>query len=290
MKSVFAFAALAGWILISFSSPLSSRVEVQARAAAAPVFDAATIKPARPGQNGGSVSTLPRSGRLYVQNYTLPLLVRTAYQVRLEDVVGGPDWRERDRFDIEAKAEQPVDNEQALFLMLRSLLADRFKFTFHFETREVPMYALVSSRNVPKLRKVADAAKAEAPRNSPGGGGRGGATCGPGVGARFGSLQLSGDASGARQVSGSASMPELAGFLSTLLRCRTVLDQTNTEGVFEVNLQWRQTPPSEFYVPDGSPDPELLSEMQSQLGLRLESRKGAGEVLVIDHAESPSEN
>jgi len=176
---------------------------------ATPAFEGATIKPARPGQRGGSVTTLPRSGRLYVQNYSLVLLVRTAYQVRLEDVTGGPDWRESVTYDIEAKAEQPVDNDQTLFLMLRSLLAERFKLAIHREIRDVPIYALVIGKNGPKLRKVSDQNPAPAARDTAGAGGRGG--CGPGTGA-YGTLQLGGDAAGARRISLDArSLPARAG-------------------------------------------------------------------------------
>ena len=71
----------------------------------------------------------------------------TAYGVRIEDISGGPAWRDKDRLNIEAKAAGPVANEQTLFLMLRSLLAGRFKRTVHRETKEIPAYDLVLGRN-----------------------------------------------------------------------------------------------------------------------------------------------
>jgi len=225
---------------------------------------------------------------LYVQNYSLVLLVRTAYQVRLEDVTGGPDWRESATYDIEAKSEQPVADDQTLFLMLRSLLAERFKLAIHREVRDVPIYALVTGKNGPKLRKVSDQNPAPAARDTAGAGGRGG--CGPGTGVVYGTLQLGGDAAGARRVSGRASMSELAGFLSTLVRCRPVLDKTAIAGIFDINLEWRQTPPNDFPLPPSPLDPELASVIQDALGLRLEEQMGPGEVQVIDHAEKPSEN
>src|SRR6185503_2826125 len=82
------------------------------------------------------ITTQPRSGRLIIQNQTLLSIIKTAYGVRPEIILGGPDWRDKDKFDIEAKAERPVSDEAALFVMLRSLLAQRFKLVTKREMRE----------------------------------------------------------------------------------------------------------------------------------------------------------
>ena len=52
-------------------------------------------------------------------------------------VVGGPDWMRTDRYDIEAKADGPLelaDRQQAVM----TLLTERFQFVSHRERREVP--------------------------------------------------------------------------------------------------------------------------------------------------------
>ncbi len=68
---------------------------------------------------------------------------------------------------------------------------------------------------------------------------------------------------------------------------RPVLDETGIAGTFDINLQW--TPDSTEQKPDPS-RPSLFTAVQEQLGLKLESRKGPVEILVIDRAERPSEN
>jgi len=77
-------------------------------------------------------------------------------------------------------------------------------------------------------------------------------------------------------------MPALAHFLSSLLG-RPVLDKTGIDGDFALKFEW---------VPrDASPDgPSIFTVLEEQLGLKLESRKGPVEILVVDHAERPSEN
>jgi uncharacterized protein (TIGR03435 family) len=66
---------------------------------------------------------------------------------------------------------------------------------------------------------------------------------------------------------------------------RTVLNQTDLSGTFEINLEWIAEPTLQ-----GELDPALKSVIQGSLGLRAEDRKGPGEILVIDHAERPTEN
>jgi uncharacterized protein (TIGR03435 family) len=51
-----------------------------------------------------------RAGRYEIHNANMVDLVRTAYGVDAENVVGGPNWVEYDRFDVIAKAEVPAQN------------------------------------------------------------------------------------------------------------------------------------------------------------------------------------
>jgi uncharacterized protein (TIGR03435 family) len=123
-------------------------------AAPRPSFEVATIKPNTP--DGGQMMITRPGGRLSVVGATLKMLVGAAYRVRDFQVIGGPNWINTDRFDIEAKAEQGAnirDGETGL-LMMQSLLADRFQLKIHKETRELPLYELVVAREGVKLQFV----------------------------------------------------------------------------------------------------------------------------------------
>src|SRR4249920_1268401 len=86
-------------------------------------------------------------GRFVAANIPLRLLIRTAFQLQDDQIVGGPKWLATDRFDIEARAPEPPGPPNAqLLAMLRSLLADRFKLTTHSEKRELPVFALERAR------------------------------------------------------------------------------------------------------------------------------------------------
>ena len=78
-------------------------------------------------------------------NAPLMMLIQNAYTVQASQVVGGPPWINSDGYDIEAKPEGNTDREH-MWLMLQSLLADRFKLALHRETRELPVYALTMTK------------------------------------------------------------------------------------------------------------------------------------------------
>jgi uncharacterized protein (TIGR03435 family) len=127
-----------------------------AQAPASPAFDVASIKPNKSATFNRGFS-MP-ADRFEATNAPLQLLVEAAYgepgppSQMLADyqVSGGPSWINTDRFDIVAKAGSDVPVGMAgarqKLLMLRTLLAERFKLTVHHETRDAPIYALVLAR------------------------------------------------------------------------------------------------------------------------------------------------
>ena len=78
----------------------------------------------------------------------MPIYITFAYKLALAReqlqamLAGLPKWLGTDVFEIKAKAEGNPTKDQ-MRLMLRSLPADRFRLKIHFESREMPVYALV---------------------------------------------------------------------------------------------------------------------------------------------------
>ena len=222
-------------------------------------FDAASIKPNK--SASGSSSWNSRPGYLLMRNQTLIACMAIAYQLKADQITGGPKWVDSDRFDIEARAVGPAKDPE-LFVMLQALLADRFQLKFHRDGRKPRSgYGLVVGKNGLKIRPV-DAG----PQRS--------------------------NSSGGRLLAERVSMDKLAETLAIILRA-PVSNVTNTSGVFSFELEWSpeatrlSTSPEAGETPTG---PSLFSVLQDHLGLKLEARKESVELLVIDQAERPSEN
>src|SRR5688572_6372978 len=130
---------------------------------ATPAFDAVSIKVNRSGQQGGSSRAQP--GRYVGVNVTLMRLIRLAYRP-IQEFDGGPEWKDRDHFDVEAATSANATQPQML-AMMRAMLTDRFKLRAHTETRALPVYELHLSRSDGRLgaalRRVADACPPPAP-------------------------------------------------------------------------------------------------------------------------------
>jgi uncharacterized protein (TIGR03435 family) len=226
------------------------------QSAAGPQFEVASIKPSSADPHSSGMNT--GNGRLTANNVTLKRCLMGAYGVGPNQIFGGPDWLDSDRFEITAKAEQPVD-DHALMAMLQTLLAERFKLILHREMKPVQAYVIEVGKNGPKLEK------------------------GDGTGAKT-------DNGRGNLVVTNTTMDRFAEILSRQMDL-PVVNQTGLEGVFNLKLKW--TPESarpaapDAAVPDG---PSVFTAIQEQLGLRLHAQKVPVEVLVIDHVEKPSAN
>jgi len=136
-------------------------------AAKPPEFDVVSIRPNKDGaQMSGngvvrmtSAAMSPPDG-FKATNVSLKMLVATAYGIKPDQITGGADWVDSTHYDINAKvvAPDPADfhplTSTQRNLMLRSLLADRFKLVVHNETKEAPTYELVVAKNGPKLQEA----------------------------------------------------------------------------------------------------------------------------------------
>lgn len=221
-------------------------------------------------------------------NVPLRLLIRMAYQVQDDQIVDAPGWVGVEHFDVVAKAPDdtpvaPPGQPGPLLLMMRTLLADRFKLSVHHETREAPAYALVRARREgalgPAMRSsttdCAAVAAARARNDSP-----------PPSSAPLCGIR----AAGGRMVAGGQSLSQMTTVLSQIVR-RTVIDRTGLSGAYDFELNW--TPEVAGQPPADSPPqtadaPSIFTALQEQLGLKLESIKVPIDVLVIDHVEHPS--
>jgi uncharacterized protein (TIGR03435 family) len=231
--------------------------------AQAPEFEVASIKPSPPGAGGRSFTQSP-GGRLTTSNASLKMLIAFAYQVMPEQVAGGPAWVESDGFDIETKGTSANVTQSQFRQMILGLLMERFHMTARRETRELPVYSLVQAKNGAKLKEASDD--------------------NPNVGVR---IEAPGQMTGVK-----ATMAMLATALFRPLQ-RKVIDETGLPGSYSFKLQFapesKRAGPSAEGAP-ASDAPSIFTALQEQLGLSLKPGKGPVEVVVVDHAEKPTQN
>ena len=88
------------------------------------------------------------------------------------------------------------------------------------------------------------------------------------------------------------SMAKFAELLSRQLD-RPVADETNTgSDGFDFTLEYANERLQRAAEADGvaAPGPSIFTALPEQLGLKLEARKAAVEILVVDKVERPTEN
>ena len=118
-----------------------------------PQFDVAAIRPSHtPADSGSGIYT--GHGKVRAENVTLKRCIIGAYGVGPNQVFGGPDWLDSDRFEIDAKIDRGINDSRVLDQMLQALLADRFKLIMHRENRTITAYVLDLAKNGPKLEKA----------------------------------------------------------------------------------------------------------------------------------------
>jgi uncharacterized protein (TIGR03435 family) len=206
-----------------------------------------------------------------------------------------------DRYSIEARATGNPTKDQ-FRLMVRSLLADRFKLAAHFETREEPVLALTratAGKLGPKLiphdegRACGDPSTpiASVPPGIREGKDEAGPENFPPICDSF-VLTMRGNGT---RLAGyrNATMDQLAGSLSGIIGLdHPLVDRTGLSGGFDFTLAWAQQPAGA--APSGEVSdplgPTPLQALRDQLGLKLESARGRVKVLVVDSVERPSEN
>jgi uncharacterized protein (TIGR03435 family) len=245
------------WVALAQQPPLSQ-------------FEAASVKRSTADPAG------PSSFRLFGEsptfsNVTVQSILQNAWQVRNFQIAGAPAWINSERFNIDARApgNPTVDQKR---LMLRKLMADRFKLALRIETRELPIFQLVVAKGGPKLTK--SACLPFDPLNPTPASGK----------TRLDYCGYGGFANDRFEAS-SSTMADLAVSLSQVVG-RSVVDKTGIEGTFRIELKYAE----DVAAAAADDNASIFEAVQEQLGLKLESAKGPVEVLVIDHIERPTEN
>jgi uncharacterized protein (TIGR03435 family) len=255
-----------------------------------PSYEVATIKPLDP-NTADRVVKLPPGASL--NPLSIRRYIMDAYGARYSaQIVGGPDWLNNDSYIVHGKvpddfeaAPQKMTSQDRIDQnrgMQQSLLAGRFNLRAHFETRVLPVYALVPAKGGLKITEV-PAPPEYKPGDPP---------IRPGVGDPLppGSSMGSFSSNGLRVLNARAiKMQLLARIVSGDAGDRPIVDHTGFTGCFDIKgLTWA---PLGEATADNSPDvPSLIGAMEKTLGIKLVPTRAPIEVLVIDHIEKPSEN
>jgi uncharacterized protein (TIGR03435 family) len=269
-------------------------------AAARRRFEVTSIKRANAKQRQPSLNILP-GGRLNTTGTSLRRLIMFAYDLSPNQLSGTSGWMDSERYDVVAKPPEGVivgavgnqvqstkangkasswteltpgsEGAREIREMVQALLSERFQLKVHRQTKELPSYALVMAKNGPKLTE------AKNPN----------------------SLQLSSRGKGETTFQG-VPMSFLATQL-TRMTDRTVLDRTGLTGSYDFTLNWtpgeKQKKTSKVKAGGGgkgasttdqASGPSVFTALEKQIGLKLQSTKGPVEVLVVDHAQKPTED
>jgi uncharacterized protein (TIGR03435 family) len=238
-------------------------------------FEVASIKRNRSGSDMAEGGSQP-GGRVNARNVTLVNLMIMAYAMGPDRIEGGPSWASTDRFDVAGVGNRNASVAETR-LMMRNLLADRFKLTTRIEPRERPVFDMVMARDDrrlgPQLKSTSECAGQPTSEGLP----------------PSGPPSLANPACGTIAFGGNVfrghgvTLARIAGSLSNFAG-RLVKDQTGLDGLYDFELKWSR--PSEN--PNPNDPPEFVTAVREQLGLKLEAVRGAVDVLVIVSAEQPS--
>ena len=237
-----------------------------------PSFEVVTIKPNDSGDT--SMQELTLKGRNFTTvNSSLADLMMFAYSVQMKQIVGAPDWIEKDRYDIVATPDhEGRPSPDQVRVMIRKLLADRFQLKFHQDKKELSAFVLTVGKEGAKLRP----------------GQQNGTLHGIGMQpAKTGSLLFV----------NNAPISAFTNFLQSMVVDRPVVDATGLTGRYDFTVtftpddsQFDGHPPFPAPADGVEPAPNLFEAIQEQLNLKLTPEKAQVDVLAIDHVEKPSAN
>jgi uncharacterized protein (TIGR03435 family) len=206
-------------------------------------------------ERDGKTDTSP--GHLLMKDVTVQTCVKWAYGMQRSQVIG-PAWIESEHFDIDAKSDDPVDVPQ-LKLMLQTLLADRFKLTFHREKKELKGFVMTVSKSGLKMRP-SPTDVAHSWQNSANG-----------------------------TVATGIPIQEFTDYIAGPMEA-PILNETGLPGKYDFTLDFTSYLPPDMHAMTGEATGILIAALQGELGLKLEGRRTMFDVMVIDHVEKPTDN
>jgi uncharacterized protein (TIGR03435 family) len=246
--------------------------QISETTAGTPAFQVADVHASSPSVSPWVGGGVMGGGYYVLQHATMVDLITIAWGIDAEKVVGGPSWLESDRFDVRAKA-APDTSPNVMLLMLRSLLADRFRLVVHTAEEPRPAFVLTVGKN-PKLKP---------------GDGSGDTGC-------HATQQSSRSTAGAIQdavvVCRNVTMADFAagigGMAGEAYITHPVIDKTGLAGTWNFTISWTA---QRFLEPAGSQGITFFDAVDRQLGLELESQNVPTPVLVVDSVErKPTDN
>jgi uncharacterized protein (TIGR03435 family) len=269
-----------------------AQTQSEAVTSATPVFDTVSIKRHNAPETSMRFKMMfsMNDGSFTAEGVTLRKLIEMAYHLQEDQLSGGPDWLDSAKFDVSATLNktraadlQKAGTQDAKVddqFFLKSLLADYFKVAVHQEMRNLSAYELTVDDGGSKLQEVKD----------------------------MGMFHLA----PGELLSQGVPIELLASQLSANLG-HSVIDKTGFKGIYSFDLRWTPDDPGDnkrkvlvrdVQMKDGhvaevsppatasnqTPAPTLLTAVQEQLGLKLEAKTEPVPVVVVDHAEQPTEN
>jgi uncharacterized protein (TIGR03435 family) len=291
---------------------LGMGLDLTAQDPAPTAFEVASVKPSNPNPDPANpVSSIalmfPQpGGRFTATNTPLRMLIMAAFGLKQEaQLVGGPRDLLSAKYDITAKASTATIGKE-LPQLLQSLLADRFKLQSHTESRELPLYDLVLARSDgrlgPDLRpSKSDCSKADEVLKEQG------TALAKGDMASFvgkpRTCSVSTDPSGGPlnvMLRGDGQEMKSLAEILTQFTGRAVRDKTRLTGRYDFDMKLdlqmivamaqkmgANIPAAAAARIPQSDGSSLMTVLNEQLGLKLESTRAPVDVVVIDSVEAP---
>ena len=231
-------------------------------------FEVASVRLAKPDAPGGGIKATSGGDGYVAQGAPVRLMIALMYRIPVRQIKGGPDWLDKDRYDVDAKADKKYTLDD-LHAMYQNMLADRFKLKFHLETKEGNAYVLTVDKGGLKLKENTQPQDYNIPWIP------------TGIGAVRGIR---------------VPIPYLCWNLGQILQNdeRPVVDLTGLKGNYDFTLTFLPSNIPDQFRDTLSQDvldrPSIFDALRDQLGLKLTAQKGPVTYFVIDHVERPTEN